>query len=75
MISEEEFISNLGIHIRKLREVKKISQQGLADLCDMPKTSIGRVERGEVNVTIKTLIKIANALEIEPKYILDFTYK
>jgi len=72
MILEEEYISNLGIHIRQLREQKNISQQGLADLCDMPKTSIGRVERGEVYVTIKTIIKIANALEIEPKDILDF---
>ena len=72
MILEEEYISNLGIHIRQLREKKNISQQGLADLCDMPKTSIGRVERGEVSVTIKTIIKIANALEIEPKDILDF---
>jgi len=72
MISEEEYISNLGIHIRQLREEKKISQQVLADICDMPKTSIGRIERGEVSVTIKTLIKIANALEIEPKNILDF---
>ncbi|GEC78980.1 helix-turn-helix domain-containing protein [Flavobacterium aquatile] len=72
MIFEEEYISKLGIHIRQLRESKEISQQGLADICNMPKTSIGRVERGEVFATIKTIIKIANALEIEPKDILDF---
>ncbi len=72
MISEEEFISNLGIHLRQLRERKNISQQNLADLCDMPKTSIGRIERAEVSVTIRTIIKIANALEIEPKEIFDF---
>ena len=55
-----------------MREQKKISQQNLADISDVPKTSIGRIERGEVSVTIKTIIKIANALEIEPKDILDF---
>lgn len=72
MISEEEFISKLGIHIRQLREKKNISQQNLADLSNMPKTTIGRIERAEVSVTIKSLIKIANALEIEPKDIINF---
>ena len=72
MISEEEFISKLGIHIRQLREKKDISQQNLADLCNMPKTTIGRIERAQVSVTIKSLIKIANALEIELKDILLF---
>lgn len=72
MISEEEFISNLGIHIRQLREKKNISQQNLADLCNLPKTTIGRIERAEVSVTIKSLVKIANALEVEPKDILEF---
>lgn len=75
MISEQEYISNLGIHIRQLRERKSISQQNLADLCNMPKTSIGRIERAEVSVTIKTLIKIANALEIDPIEIFSFSYK
>jgi transcriptional regulator with XRE-family HTH domain len=75
MISEEDYIVNLGIHIRQLRERKDISQQNLADLCDMPKTSIGRIERAEVSVTIRTLIKIANALEIQPNELLLFSVK
>ena len=75
MVSEEEYIIDLGIHIRQIRERKSISQQNLADMCNMPKTSIGRIERAEVYVTIKTLIKIANALEIEPKELLNFQIK
>lgn len=69
MISEGAFISNLGTQIRRIRERKNLSQQNLADLCNVPKSTIARVERAEVNVTIKTLVKIANALEISP---LDF---
>ncbi|MFD2942749.1 MULTISPECIES: helix-turn-helix domain-containing protein [Flavobacterium] len=74
-ISEEIFIANLGIHIRQLREKKGLSQQALADDCDIPKTQIGRIERAKINTTIKTLIKIANALDIEPKELLDFSSK
>ena len=75
MVSEEKFIINLGIYIRQIRERKNLSQQSLADISDLPKTTIGRIERAEINPTIKTLVKIANALEIEPKDLLDFQFK
>jgi len=74
-ISEETFIINLGIHIRQLREKKNLSQQDLANDCNIPKVQIGRIERAKVNTTIRTLIKIANALHIEPKELLDFKIK
>ena len=74
-ISEETFIINLGVHIRQLRENKNMSQQDLAHDCNIPKSQIGRIERAKVNTTIRTLIKIANALDIEPKELLDFPLK
>jgi transcriptional regulator with XRE-family HTH domain len=70
-MSEDTFLTNLGIHIRQLREKKDLSQQQLANDCNIPKVQIGRIERAEVNTTVRTLIKIANALEIEPKNLLD----
>lgn len=74
-ISEETFIINLGVHIRQLREKNNLSQQDLANDCNIPKAQIGRIERAKINTTVRTLIKIANALEIEPKELLDFTIK
>ncbi|PBJ13083.1 helix-turn-helix domain-containing protein [Flavobacterium sp. ACN6] len=74
-ISEETFIVNLGIHVRQIREKKGLSQQDLADDCGITQNQIGRIERAEINTTIKTLIKIANALDIEPKELLDFPLK
>lgn len=75
MISEDEYIIRLGISIRQIREQKELSQQNLADICNIPKTTIGRIERAEINTTMKTFIKIANALEIEPKELLNFSIK
>ncbi len=72
IISEEAFLINLGIHIRQLRESKNLSQENLANDCDIPKVQIGRIERAEVNTTVRTLVKIANALNIEPRELLDF---
>ena len=75
MVSEEDYIKNLGIQIRKIREQKNLSQQNLADLCNMPKSTIARAERAEVNVTVKTLIKIANAVEIPPIQFFTFLFE
>ena len=74
-ISEESFILNLGIHIRKLRDKKNMSRQDLANDSGITKSQIARIERAEINTTVKTLIKIANALEIEPKELLNFRNK
>jgi transcriptional regulator with XRE-family HTH domain len=74
-ISEETFIKNLGIHIRQLREKKGLSQQDLADDCGIPRNQIGRIERAKINTGIKTLIRIANALDIELVELLSFHLK
>lgn len=74
-ISEETFILNLGVHIRQLRESKNLSQQDLANDCGIPKSQVARIERAKINTTVRTLIKIANALEIEPKELLNFQIK
>jgi transcriptional regulator with XRE-family HTH domain len=74
-ISEETFIANLGIHIRQLREKKGMSQQDLADDCGITQNQVGRIERAEINTTIKTLVRIANTLDVEPKELFDFPLK
>lgn len=74
-ISEETFIINLGFHIKQLREKKGISQEDLANDCDIPRNQIGRIERAEISTGIKTLVKIANALDVEPKELFDFPVK
>ena len=72
MVSEQEYIKFLGVRIRQLREEKNISQQVLADICNVPKSTIERLERGEVNPTVKTLLKISNALNIEFIHLFSF---
>lgn len=74
-ISKEHFISDFGVHVRQLREKKNMSQQDLANDCSMSKRQIGRIERGEINTSLGTIINIANALEVEPKDLLNFTLK
>lgn len=52
-----------GLKVRHFRKVKGISQEELADMCELHRTYIGSVERGERNITLKNAEKIAHALE------------
>lgn len=74
-ISEDIFLKELGVHLRKLRGKNGLSQQDLANDSSVPKIQIGRIERAEVNTTVRTLIKIANALNIKPNELLTFQSK
>ena len=54
----------LGDSIRKTREAKGWLQRELSAAAELPLRTIGRIERGEVDVRLSTLAKIARALGI-----------
>ncbi|MDC4554043.1 helix-turn-helix domain-containing protein [Acinetobacter sp. X9] len=60
----------IGQLIRKRRKEKEISQEKLALLCNIDRSYLGRIERGEVNITILKLYEISNILDADPKELL-----
>lgn len=63
-----------GAKLAYVRKSKKLSQIKLAELVDMNFNYIGQIERGDANVTIKTMCTLANALDIELKELFDFSF-
>ena len=61
----------VGFNIRKIREDKGLSQEGLAALADLHRTYIGQIERGEKNIGLKNLEKIAKALGVDISILVD----
>ena len=55
----------LGKQIRRLREEKAVSQEEFAALANLDRAYYGGIERGERNVAVLNLIKIAVALGVE----------
>ena len=54
----------LGARIRELRHKKGLSQEAFADHCGIHRSHMGEIERGETNLTLSTLLVIAQKLDI-----------
>lgn len=65
-----ELAVSIGQLIRPTRESKKIIQENMALRCGIDRSYLGRIERGEVNITIKKIYDIAETLNINPKELL-----
>lgn len=60
-----------GQRVRIAREAMavddgKVSQERLADRAGLHRTYVGHVERGEVNIALFNIIRLADALEVDP---------
>ena len=60
-----------GALIRELRLEAHLSQEEFADRCELHRTYIGSIERGEKTITIETAYKIAKALGMPLSYIFQ----
>lgn len=65
MSALENDLSVLGLRIRKMRKKIGYSQEGFAYHAGLNRGYMGRIERGECNITISTLSLICLALEVD----------
>ena len=63
-----------GENLRKLRKQAKINQEELAHRAGLDRTYVSGVERGERNVSLRNICKLAVALGVDPKAMLDFPH-
>lgn len=64
---------SLGAAIRAARKEKGLSQEALAELADIDRSYMGGIERGEHNLAIMNLLKIADALGVKASRLLNET--
>jgi len=62
--------TQLGQTVRKRRKALGLSQEGLAEKADLHWTYIGGIERGERNVSLLNIVKVARALGLTPARLL-----
>ncbi len=60
----------LGDAIRAQRKELGISQEDFAELCDLHRTYIGQLERGEKNFSFTNVLRVAKAFRLKPSALL-----
>jgi transcriptional regulator with XRE-family HTH domain len=68
---EQSYLSQLGARIRKLRKARELSQEALAFEAGLDRTYVSSVERGERNIAVLNLAKLARALGVEVSTLLQ----
>jgi transcriptional regulator with XRE-family HTH domain len=68
---EGDLQRTLGRNLRAHREAKSLSQEAFADELSVHRTYMGGIERGERNLTLKSLERIANRIDVDPLTLLQ----
>ena len=55
-----------GKRVKELRQKLSLSQEELAAECDLDRTYISGIERGQRNVSLKNIYKLSRALNVSP---------
>jgi transcriptional regulator with XRE-family HTH domain len=68
---EGDLQRTVGRNLRAYRQTRGLSQEALADLLAVHRTYMGGIERGERNLTLKSVERIAERLDINPLILLE----
>ncbi len=67
---KDQDLVRLGGAIRARRMALPLSQEALADLAEIDRSHMGKIERGERNVTFLNILRIAKAMQCQPSDLL-----
>ena len=68
---ERETFRRFGKRVRELRKRRGLSQEDLALESELDRSYVGGVERGERNVSLANIVKLAAALRVKPARLFD----
>jgi transcriptional regulator with XRE-family HTH domain len=65
MVDKKTIAKNIGANLKRLREGKGLTMQALANLAEVEKSQIVRIENGQVDAKVSSLFILAGALQVE----------
>ncbi len=66
-----DILKQIGNNIKRYREIKAVTQEELARLCKLHRNYIGSVEKGERNLSVLSLQKIADGLNVKIERLVE----
>lgn len=68
---EGDLQRTVGSNLRAYRKARELSQEAFADVLGFHRTYMGGIERGERNLTLKSLERIATQIDLDPMVLLS----
>jgi len=65
----------LGRKFSEIRKAKKLSFRKLAQQCNIDYSDLSKIEKGQINITLLTLIELSKGLGVHPKELLDVEFE
>lgn len=72
-ISNSKFLNIFGERLKYLRQKNNLSYRDLGKRCDLDYSYISKVEKGEKNIQLSTILELAKGLEVHPQELFDFS--
>lgn len=70
--SNSRFQLLFGENLNKLRNKQNLSFRQLAQRCDIDHSDISKIEKGERNIQLSSVLQLAKGLDVHPKKLFDF---
>lgn len=72
MTDYKDVLKKIGLNFRVERTKRRLSQEKFAELANVHPNYIGKVERGEQNLTVRKIVELTNVLNLSIDKILNF---
>ena len=73
-IKQTDFQVTFGKQVEKFRTEQNLSYRQLAQRCDIDHSNISKIEKGEINIQLSTILQLSNGLNIQPRSLFDFNF-
>jgi len=68
-------LEKFGRKFKEIRTAQNLSFRRLSQLCDIDYSDLSKIEKGQINVTLLTLIELAKGLGVAPRDLLDVEFE
>lgn len=71
-MNQKEFLKAFGKRLELLRKSKGYSYRKMSQMCDIDYSDISKIEKGNVNIKMSTILELSRALEVDAKELFEF---
>jgi transcriptional regulator with XRE-family HTH domain len=73
-VTKEEFKILFGKKLKHLRLQQNLTYRSMAERCDIDSSDISKIEKGKIDIQLKTILELCKGLNMHPKELFDFDF-